>query len=161
MFLFSRLEHYIDGRAVKVWRITAFLINVILFFVYGIVWVLFEKIRQPLPLQIGIAVILVIVFIFTVFVLPKLRWQRWRYAIHSQEIDLHHGVFVTKKTLIPMIRVQHVDVRQGPIMRRYGLASVDITTAATTHVIPAVAYEEAERLRDQLSKLARVATEDV
>ncbi|MBO9128821.1 PH domain-containing protein [Bacillus sp. 165] len=139
----------------------AFLINSFLVFTYGIIWVLFEGIRQPLLIQVGIFGVLCTIFIFTVFVLPKLRRQRWRYAVYAQEIDLHHGVFVTKKTLIPMVRVQHVDVRQGPIMRHYGLASVDITTAATTHVIPAVAYEEAERLRNQLSNLARVATEDV
>ncbi|WP_247739036.1 PH domain-containing protein [Bacillus sp. 165] len=157
----SRLEYYIDERAVKVWKIMAFLINSFLVFTYGIIWVLFEGIRQPLLIQVGIFGVLCTIFIFTVFVLPKLRRQRWRYAVYAQEIDLHHGVFVTKKTLIPMVRVQHVDVRQGPIMRHYGLASVDITTAATTHVIPAVAYEEAERLRNQLSNLARVATEDV
>ncbi|MFX3622967.1 MAG: PH domain-containing protein [Ectobacillus sp.] len=159
--MYSRLEHYIDERAIKVWRLTALLINGCLFLIYGGTVFFVEYIRSFFSLHIILLFTLILLTVFTVFVLPKVRWQRWRYVIHEQEIDLQHGVFFTKKTLIPIIRVQHVDVRQGPFLRYYGLAAVEITTAATTHEIPAVAYEEAERLRNQLSKLARVATEDV
>jgi membrane protein YdbS with pleckstrin-like domain len=159
--LYSRLEHYIDERAVKVWSLTALLINCVLFALYGVLIYLLGNVQDLFSLYILLFGCLISLTIFTVFILPKLRWQRWRYIIHEQEIDLKHGVFVTKKTLVPMIRVQHVDVKQGPFLRYYGLAAVEITTAATTHEIPAVAYEEAEQLREQLSKLARVATEDV
>lgn len=159
--MYSRLEHYIDERAVKVWRLTAFVINCILFIIYGALFYFLENFQKMISLHIVLLASLISLTVFTVFILPKLRWQRWRYIIHEQEINLQHGVLVTKKTLVPMIRVQHVDVRQGPFLRYYGLAAVEITTAATTHEIPAIAYEEAERLRNQLSKLARVATEDV
>jgi len=52
-----------------------------------------------------------------------------------------------KRTLIPMIRVQHVDSSQGPLLKKYRLASVTISTAATVHEIPALDEEEAEELR--------------
>ncbi|MDG4658156.1 PH domain-containing protein [Ectobacillus antri] len=157
----SRLEHYIDERAVQVWRLTAIVINVVIVAIYGAVFLIFPSFRDMTMLHIGLGMTLFIHILFTIFIFPRLRWQRWRYAIQAQEIDLQHGVFITKKTLVPMIRVQHVDIRQGPFLRKYGLAAVEITTAATTHEIPAVAVEEAERLRNQLSALARVATEDV
>jgi len=70
-------------------------------------------------------------------------------------------LFVMKRTLIPMIRVQHVDSSQGPLLKKYKLASVTIFTAATVHEIPALDEGEAEELRYHISRLARVADEDV
>ncbi|WP_317907012.1 PH domain-containing protein, partial [Bacillus subtilis] len=48
-----------------------------------------------------------------------------------------------------------------PILRKYNLASVQISTAATTHSIPALDVEEADQLRDSISRLARVTEDDV
>lgn len=98
---------------------------------------------------------------FFIFFIPALRWRRWRYEVREQEIEIQKGLFVVKRTLIPMIRVQHVDSSQGPLLKKYRLASVTISTAATVHEIPALDEEEAEELRYSISRLARVADEDV
>jgi uncharacterized protein len=66
-----------------------------------------------------------------------------------------------KRTLVPMVRVQHVDTVQGPLLRKYGLATITISTAATTHEIPALDMFEADNLRSSISALARVAEDDV
>jgi uncharacterized protein len=92
---------------------------------------------------------------------PSLRWKRWRYEVRENEIELKNGLFVIKRTLVPMIRVQHVDTRQGPILRKYRLATVTISTAATIHEIPALDVDEAEELRFFISQLARAAENDV
>jgi membrane protein YdbS with pleckstrin-like domain len=60
-----------------------------------------------------------------------------------------------------MVRVQHVDTQQGPILRKYDLASITISTAATNHTIPALITSEADELRSRISTLARVAEDDV
>ncbi|MEI4831216.1 PH domain-containing protein [Bacillus sp. FJAT-53711] len=157
----QRLLKSVDERAIQVWRLTAFSINIIVWIAYGgaIYWL--DAFRSMTNLQLLFLCFFGGHAIFTIGIYPKLRWKRWRYMIRGQEIDLQRGVFITEKTLIPMIRVQHVDVRQGPFLRYYQLASVDITTAATTHTIPAIAYEDAEYLRGQLSTLAQVAVADV
>jgi membrane protein YdbS with pleckstrin-like domain len=98
---------------------------------------------------------------FVITVIPALRWKRWRYEVRENEIELKRGIFVIKRTLVPMIRVQHVDTRQGPILKKYRLATVTISTAATVHEIPALDVEEAEELRFFISQLARVADDDV
>ncbi|HLS67353.1 MAG TPA: PH domain-containing protein, partial [Pseudogracilibacillus sp.] len=64
-------------------------------------------------------------------------------------------------TIIPMIRVQHVDTKQGPILKRYSLATVSISTAATVHEIPALNEAEASVIRDRISVLARVDEDDI
>jgi Uncharacterized conserved protein len=60
-----------------------------------------------------------------------------------------------------MVRVQHVDTSQGPILKHYCLASMSISTAATIHTIPAITEQEADQLRVRISELARVAEDDV
>ena len=87
--------------------------------------------------------------------------MRWRYEVRESEIELQHGIFIVKRTLIPMINVEHVDTAQGPILRKYNLAEITISTAATNHTIPALVMEEADELRSRISALARVAEEDV
>ena len=60
-----------------------------------------------------------------------------------------------------MIRVQHVETSQGPFLRKYDLASVEVSTAATVHTIPALDLQEADELRHYISKMASVEEEDV
>jgi membrane protein YdbS with pleckstrin-like domain len=55
-----------------------------------------------------------------------------------------------------MVRVQHVDTSQGPIMRAFGLSDVKVSTAAGVHAIPALADHDADALRDRIAVLARV-----
>lgn len=106
------------------------------------------------------AIILVFGILF-IYLFPKIRWERWRYEVREQEIELQHGLFIVKRTLVPMVRVQHVDTAQGPILRKYDLAEISISTAATTHTIPALVTAEADELRARISVLARVAEDDV
>ncbi|MDS9472174.1 PH domain-containing protein [Sporosarcina pasteurii] len=110
----------------------------------------------------GIAGIIVIAYAYLfVYLFPKIKWLRWRYEVRESEIELQHGLFIVKRTLIPMVRVQHVDTSQGPILRKYNLAGITISTAATNHEIPALIVEEADELRSRISTLARVADDDV
>lgn len=151
----------ISVRALPVWRITGFIIALFvwLLIIGGSIFV-FIKGFSFWWIAGGIVVGLVITLLFT-YLIPLIRWKRWRYEVRDQEIELQHGVFFMKKTLVPMIRVQHVDTVQGPILRKYNLATITVATAATVHQIPAVDLHEAEELRRAISQLARVAEEDV
>ncbi|MFQ3543407.1 PH domain-containing protein [Halobacillus rhizosphaerae] len=103
----------------------------------------------------------ILLLVFSVWLIPLVKWKRWRYEVTDQEIELQHGLFIIQRTLVPMIRVQHVDTEQGPLLRKYRLATISISTAATVHKVPALNEQEAERLRLSISSLARVAEEDV
>ncbi len=94
-------------------------------------------------------------------IIPRLKLHFWRYEIREEEIEIQHGVFIIRRTLIPMIRVQHVDTEHGPIMRMFGLATLRVSTAASEHRIPALSRERAAELRGEISALARVSDEDV
>src|SRR3954469_1290032 len=94
-----------------------------------------------------------------VIAVPELRWRRWRYEIRDEEIDLRHGTVRITRTLVPMLRVQHVDTTQGPIDQALGLATVVVHTAAGTTTIPALDALHAGQLRDRIAALARTADE--
>lgn len=89
-------------------------------------------------------------------VVPELRYRRWRWEVAEQEVRLREGLFVLKSTVIPMVRVQHVDTAQGPVMGALGLSDVHIWTAAGQHTIPALSDDHAAQLRDRIAVLARV-----
>lgn len=147
--------------AIKAWKLTAIIFVGLLWLLTIVGMVLTILFRWPLWYVIVASAISLLSTYLFVFLLPRLRWRRWRYEVFEQEIYIQHGIFIVKRTLIPMIRVQHVDTKQGPILKRYKLASLAISTAATIHEIPALLEEDASELRDRISKLARVDEDDV
>jgi uncharacterized protein len=151
----------ISVKALTVWRITGAIQIAISWILAGVVIYLLHIFNSPFWISLLLIAIELISTYFFIFLLPSLRWRRFRYDVREEEIELQEGIFIVKRTLIPMIRVQHVDTVQGPILRKYQLASVIINTAATAHEIPALKESEAEELRRFISNLARVADEDV
>ncbi|MFC3039303.1 PH domain-containing protein [Virgibacillus xinjiangensis] len=147
--------------AIKAWKITAAIYAIVLWVLTVAGVVLAYMFDFPWGIVIAAASISVICTYLFVFLLPKIRWRRWRYEVFEQEIYIQHGIFIVTRTLVPMIRVQHVDTKQGPILKKFRLASVTISSAATTHEIPALLEEDASELRDRLSALARVDEDDV
>lgn len=151
----------IAKEALSVWRIIGFLETL----VYGCLPLGYSFLIYYFDFPTWILWLLLFLVIclgvLKVFIIPTLRWQRWHYEVHENEVDLQFGILVLRRVLIPMIRVQHVDTRQGPLLRKYRLATVTITTAATVHQIPALTEERASILRDQISHLATEADEDV
>ena len=107
------------------------------------------------------AVVFALLYVLCLVVLPPLRFMRWRYELSADYLDIARGIFWRKRYIIPFIRVQNTDTKQGPILRAFGLASVTVSTAAGEHEIPGLGAEEAEQLRDRAAELARLAREDV
>ncbi|MBM7606688.1 membrane protein YdbS with pleckstrin-like domain [Metabacillus crassostreae] len=154
-------KNQISLQALKVWRLSAIIVATIslVILIAGGIGVYFLELSYWIT--IISALLWCIYSLVTIVIIPKLRHRMWRYEVFEHEIDLQYGLFVIKRVLIPMVRVQHVDTHQGPLLRKHKLASIEISTAATTHEIPALDLEEADILRDYISKLARVTDDDV
>lgn len=157
-FLNSSLALRIDRRAIKVWIINGMIETAVLGLIAAGLGA-FVKFKLAWPWWLWAMAGLLVIFygVLAIGILPVLHWQRWSYEVSDQQIDLQRGVWFIKRTLIPMIRVQHVDTKQGVVMRRYGLASVNIWTASGSHEIPALSTEVADSLRDQIAGLARLS----
>lgn len=151
----------ISAKALKVWRISGIIKTVIYWLVIGTVVFFIHLFDWPTWISVILIAFGLILTYLSIFLFPLFRWKRWRYEVRDEEIELDEGIFIRTRTLVPMIRVQHVDTVQGPILRKYKLASVVVHTAATAHEIPALEETEAEELRVNISRLAKVAEEDV
>ncbi|MEG0384635.1 PH domain-containing protein [Solibacillus cecembensis] len=144
-----------------VWRLYGIIQTLILALITaGIIFlaVKYEWSQWIIWITVGIVVLSIIL---SIVIFPSVRWKIWRYEVREQEIEIQSGLFVVKRTLIPMVRVQHVDTEQGPILKKYNLANISISSAATVHTIPMLLTEDADMLRTKISELARVAEEDV
>lgn len=155
------LENEIDPNMVKVWKIHALigagvLVSIVLayfFFMIQFHW---------WGWLFGVLVTLTIIYApLDYFIFPALRQRYYSYRLDEEEIEIQKGMFVVKRVLVPMIRVQHVTIEQGPIMRKYELAELQISTAATSHSIPGLTKREAEELKRRIGELAKVSDEDV
>ncbi|MBF6621509.1 MAG: PH domain-containing protein [Patulibacter sp.] len=94
--------------------------------------------------------------LLAIVVVPPIRHRIWWFAIGDEEVDLHHGLLTITRTVVPMVRVQHVDLHRGPLAERFRLAEIELHTAAGSLTIPALDQEQAERIRRQVAVLARV-----
>ncbi|KPI09734.1 membrane-flanked domain DUF304 [Actinobacteria bacterium OK074] len=91
------------------------------------------------------------------WVLLGRNWRSWRYAERADDLLISRGVLWHEETVVPYGRMQLVEVKSGPVERHFGLASVQLHTAAaaTDATIPGLDPAEAERLRDRLTELGQ------
>ena len=94
------------------------------------------------------------------YAIPKLRFARWRWDINDEGIDIQHGTLALVRTLVPWIRVQHVDTQRGLFEQAFGLSTVVVHTAAGSHTIPMLPAAEADELRTRIAGLARTEEEE-
>ncbi|MCT1458310.1 PH domain-containing protein [Aestuariimicrobium sp. p3-SID1156] len=83
------------------------------------------------------------------------RARAWHYAQTEHDLMISHGLMFKELQVIPYGRMQTVEVSAGPILRSFGLATVTMKTAtdANSAMIPGLAADEADRLREELSRL--------
>lgn len=146
--------------SVKASRITGGITNSILLLVAALYLVLaYSKDWTLIPGWIGIG-IFSCTFIWYTWVEPQISYRIFAYQVREDELEVHSGWIVRTETLVPMTRVQHVELERGPLLRKYNLAQVKVVTAATSHLIHALKLEEAQQLKEQIGHLAKVVEHD-
>lgn len=108
---------------------------------------------------IGPWLLLVAVLVAAVLV-PALRLSRWRWRLDDDELDLRHGTITEIRTIVPVARIQHVDIRRSLWAQIVGVAAVVVHTAAGTTEIPALTNAVAADVRDRLAGLIRTPDDD-
>lgn len=84
---------------------------------------------------------------------PAISYRHESYRVDDLGIEIRRGVVWRREITVPKSRVQHIDVAQGPLERRFGLGSLSIYTAGTDYAMVALrglAHAHALTLRDHL-----------
>ncbi len=106
------------------------------------------------PLLAGGAALWLLLVAFGAWMgLRKYRYTRW--LLDGDGFALRRGRMWHSETRVPASRVQHLDIRRGPVERRFGLSTLLVHTAGTRQhavSVPGLDAEDAERLRDHLAR---------
>ncbi len=110
----------------------------------------------------SIIIPLLFLLLYWVWVVPKRRYDRWGYDAGADRLRIARGYLFYSDTVVPFGRIQHMDVDQGPIERRYDLATFSAHTAGThgsTITLPGLKHADAlalrERIRDHIKQAQR------
>lgn len=93
-------------------------------------------------------------FYLLLFVYIGAAYRHFSFAMNEHGLYINRGVFWRKKIVVPRNRVQHTDVTQGPLERKFELSELIVHTAGTRNAsvrLPGIFFKDAEVLRESLS----------
>jgi membrane protein YdbS with pleckstrin-like domain len=86
---------------------------------------------------------------------PSRRVSRWGYRIGEGQLRVARGWLFRTDTIVPFVRVQHIDVGQGPIERWFGLSHLIVHTSGThnsTVTLPGLHSDLAAAMRETIRR---------
>ncbi|MBX4198194.1 PH domain-containing protein [Candidatus Parcubacteria bacterium] len=114
---------------------------------------------------VGTSIVVIIGLLILAFIYAKLKYHFYRYELTDHAFKKEHGIIWKKYVTIPYDRIQNVDVYRGLIARLLGLSDLQVQTAGGITVgsygsfsegrLPALSFEDAEKMRDELIMRAR------
>ncbi len=103
---------------------------------------------------------IVIVFSISDIVLTQLiGYKRVQYIITEKSIETYTGIFYIKHEIVPIRKMQQIDIEIGPINKLFNLASVTVITAGGSIDLEYIEKVEAEEismlLKDKINEFAK------
>ena len=124
-----------------------FLISTSILFV---IWFIFGEYLPQIVINIMIG--LVILDFLYLIVSPKVRYERYRYSITEDSIDVREGFIFIERSIVPIERLHKIAIEKGPIDRMFNLAKVIVTTAGGDVTIRFLEDEKSAFIADALKK---------
>ena len=152
------LDHSLDPRVIPLQQITgSIFIAVIAFGSFAVLAVRTLTAGRapgwPALLQLVVWLVVVLLGFWHAMRWPPRAYRHTSYRVDDQGIEIRAGVYWRVVINVPRSRVQHIDVSQGPIERRYGLGTLVIYTAGTEHAkveLEGLAHARALAIREHL-----------
>lgn len=136
----------INPAAKKVWMINGFIFSVIILAAVVAVTLLLYK-------SIWIISGGIVLSLFITVISPLYEYKQWKYSINAEKVEIIHGIFIVQRTVIPINRVQHINIKQGLIQKHYDISGVEIFTAGGRHAIEGLHSAVATQIADHLNTL--------
>jgi len=96
--------------------------------------------------------------LLVVAVAPARIYRRLRYALSERMLQVVRGWLFHTDTIVPLVRVQHLDVVRGPFDKMFGTATLVLHTAGTHNsivTVPGLAPDQAEAMREIIREHVR------
>jgi len=128
--------HSLDPRNITVERTSLLIIwgciSVAILVGVGYLW-LTSALNFAFWLGCGLGLLLIIASGLFALLWPKIEYAKTSYKIDQLGIEIHQGVLWRSQICVPIGRVQHADVGQGPLQRAFGVSTLTLYTAGTSH----------------------------
>lgn len=89
---------------------------------------------------------------------PRRIYARLRYQLNDCLLQVVRGWLFHVDTVVPLVRVQHIDVTRGPLEKMFGVATLVVHTAGTHNSIvtlPGLSPDRAGEIRDRIREHVR------
>ena len=89
---------------------------------------------------------------------PDRIYQRLRYGLTERLLQVVRGWLFHVDTVVPFVRVQHLDVTRSPLDKMFGSATLIVHTAGTRNsivTVPGLAPHRAAEIRDLIREQIR------
>ena len=89
---------------------------------------------------------------------PQRIYSRLHYRLTEKLLQVVRGWLFHVDTVVPLVRVQHIDVTRGPLEKMFGVSTLVVHTAGTHNSIvtlPGLAPERAAHIRDIIREHVR------
>lgn len=147
----------LDSRVVKLWRASTLIgFGVLLLSLLIPVVAVGVAAPQALVWLAGAWLAVAALSVWFCFWYPPRLYRSWGYRIDAKVLETRSGRVFQRARLLPLSRLQHVDIERGPLERMFGLAALVLHTAGTHSAnirIPGLEASEATRLRDHLIEI--------
>lgn len=153
----------LDKKAIAVMRINALISGVIIGIIviatmYFILTESKEKMVNIITLIIGILILINV--LLNIFLYPVIRYNRYKYLVTEEKIEVKKGLFLITRSIIQIKRIQKIELSSGPIDRKFNLSNVNIFTAAGVVDIKFLNSEEAESVVNKVNALLKEKLEN-
>ena len=99
-----------------------------------------------------------LIALLTIVLAPQRTYARLRYGLDGRLLQVVRGWMFHTDTVVPLVRVQHIDVTRGPLDKTFGTATLVLHTAGTHNsivTVPGLAPERAAGIRDTIREHIR------
>lgn len=96
--------------------------------------------------------------ILSVVTVPQRVYMRIGYRLTDRLLQLVRGWMFHVDTVVPFVRVQHIDITRGPLEKLFGIATLVVHTAGTHNsivTVPGLSPENAAGIRDTIREHVR------
>ncbi|MBU3181234.1 PH domain-containing protein [Clostridium psychrophilum] len=139
----------------KMWTIDGLIITGI-FLIIAVVLNIFLELNSLWKcILIGSIYGLTLLILINSLLIPKYKYENFRYDMDEDKIVLKYGVFTKINVIIPMSRVQYVDTEQGIILKKYKLINLTVHTAGGSYPIPFLESKVGTNLQLSIAKIVQ------
>lgn len=129
-------------------------LNTILIFLFFFAAPIVFLILDIIPIWIPITVLAIVSVIFTIQAIEiEKGFPRKKYGIRQHDMIYQSGFFYFKEVVVPFTRIQHVEIKQGPLSRIFKLYALKLYTAGASSgdlVINGLNKDNAQKLKSKV-----------